>query len=695
MHPEWLKLLAESPIVDFSREHISAVTDVTRCSWLHLAQYMMKAFIPLWFSWGKVPYYVQPLQPWISDYYPDLENFTMVAPVNASLFPPVHPSSGQRHGETMEQFFARRHASNAKQKKKETPRERDIRNAHERAQVSKPYPGKKGPSVFYWDDVDGFRVRTPIPRNQVERLWHTRWKPTKKIYNAIDNSWDCCSLFGDNTLPGEPDPSDSELDIELPQVAKHLDGVDPAPVCQMGVDGEPPNSPLSSTSNNRTSSAVCPLPSHPESLTSNHPTSAPAHPTSLSTVQPGNINHEMRHDPPSTSSSQQPQLLKVDITGQSTVDRHAMPVETENESLMETENLFEASSQDVLAATAFQRVSFTSSHAPTVEDLIYYRFGFSLNEHPYSGLPDSISPVLFRSWEDVISSVGGQNLDSSGKNQPAIIDFLGCLLSSNTPLLNVPGKFWDLSPDGADPLMQCPTKFLRIEKHQFNDETRYLLRPVNLHPTWDMSWVIAVNALTALECIRRGLGPHALDTAKYLVEHGIPFLTLDHLPPISKISRPPSPLPTCLLGCRPKGYKFNLGDYAAYVTLCDSYLNSQPHACAALRVGGIVARLAREGLPDLAGISGPLQAALDGKQLVLTSDGEHFCDDQVSESILDLICGVYQVETGNKGEILNLFTWHPVDGPFTLRSSCICLMVSKAQHMAQLWTQCRYLDPSM
>ena len=158
MHPEWLKLLAESPIVDFSREHISAVTDVTRCSWLHLAQYMMKASIPLWFSWGKVPYYVQPLQPWISDYYPDLENFTMVAPVNASLFPPVHPSSGQRHGETMEQFFARRHASNAKQKKKETPRERDIRNAHERAQVSKPYPGKKGPSVFSWDDVDGFRV---------------------------------------------------------------------------------------------------------------------------------------------------------------------------------------------------------------------------------------------------------------------------------------------------------------------------------------------------------------------------------------------------------------------------------------------------------------------------------------------------------------------------------------------------------
>ena len=288
MHLEWLKLLVESPIVNFSWEPIGVVTDVTRCSWLYLAQYMMKASIPLWFSWGKVPYYVQPLQPWISEYYPDLENFTTVAPVNAGLFPPVHPSSGQRHGETMEQFFARRHASNVKQKKKETPRERDIRNARERAQVSKPYPGKKGPSVFSWDNVDGFQVRTPIPRNQVERLWHTRWKPTEKIYNGIDNSWDCCSLFGDNTLPGEPDPSDSESDIELPQ-AKHLDGADPAPVCRMGVDGEPPNSPLSSTSDNRTSSAVCPPPSHPESSTSNHPTSAPAHLTSSSTVRPGDI----------------------------------------------------------------------------------------------------------------------------------------------------------------------------------------------------------------------------------------------------------------------------------------------------------------------------------------------------------------------------------------------------------------------
>jgi hypothetical protein len=335
-------------------------------------------------------------------------------------------------------------------------------------------------------------------------------------------------------------------------------------------------------------------------------------------------------------------------------DRESLLIEAEDEGDMETDDLYEASSQDVLAANAFHCVSFTSSRAQTVDDLVYYRFGFSLHEISYSGVPSSISPTPFRNWHEVVCAVGGQGMNVSDTNQRAITDFLGCILSSENPLRVVPGKFWDLSADGADPLNELTPRFIRIEKRQFKDRPWYLLRPSNLHPTRDTSWCIAVDALTALECIRRGLGPHSLDIANYLVDHGIPFSTLDHLRPTSQLPSSPSRLPRRVLGRRPKGYKFNLADYAAYVTLRDSYLSTQPHARAALCAGGIVARLARESLSAVAVLSGPSQSALEGKQVVLTWNGQHFCDDTVSEVDTDLICGVYEVETGDKSKILIL-----------------------------------------
>jgi hypothetical protein len=119
---------------------------------------MIKASVPLWFSWGKTPYYAQPSQPWISDYFPDFDKLTSVEPTNAGCFPPVQPNSGQHYGETMEQFFARRHKGHAKWKATELAYDRKIRKQREKAQVSKPFPGKKGPSVYSWDDVEGFRI---------------------------------------------------------------------------------------------------------------------------------------------------------------------------------------------------------------------------------------------------------------------------------------------------------------------------------------------------------------------------------------------------------------------------------------------------------------------------------------------------------------------------------------------------------
>lgn len=384
----------------------------------------------------------------------------------------------------MEQFFTRRHKRDQKLREKESSRNCESRLAHEQAQVSRPWPGNKGSLVFSWDDVDGFQIRTPVPRSQVRNLWNSRWKTSEKIYNGFDNCWDCCSLFGDNTLPGEPEPSDSESD-DFSMFNDKSPGVNPqfppAPENHAAVDG----------------------------VNHQHPSSANDYILSMASTASNNQNSE----PPPTSrnvdpeSEQQPGLLLTDTIDQLTADHHTIPLEDENEEDMGGDDLYQASSNDVLAANSFYSVSFTSSCAQTVEELIYYRFGFLLNEHPYSGVPPSICLDRFHNWHEVICAVGGdQTMSTSGTNWDAITDFLGCLLSSRNSLQDVPGKFWDLSLEGADPLKYSTTKFICIEKCQFNDGTQYLLRPSNLHPSRDTSWVIAVDALITLECIRHGLG---------------------------------------------------------------------------------------------------------------------------------------------------------------------------------------------
>lgn len=80
--------------------------------------------------------------------------------------------------------------------------------------------------------------------------------------------------------------------------------------------------------------------------------------------------------------------------------------------------------------------------------------------------------------------------------------------------------------------------------------------------------------MTALECIRRGLGHHTVDIANFLIDYGIHFCTIE---PLSKTPASASILPKCwYLGRRPDNYKFNLADFAGYEAVLDAFLVSQP-----------------------------------------------------------------------------------------------------------------------
>ena len=133
-----------------------------------------------------------------------------------------------------------------------------------------------------------------------------------------------------------------------------------------------------------------------------------------------------------------------------------------------------------------------------------------------------------------------------------------------------------------------------------------------IHPV-DMSrdlWVLAVDAMTALECVHRHLGPHTTDIADFLINQGIPFSTLRCMTSIPGPHTSPRPIST-LLGIQPIKYQSGIVDFSAYQSLCESVLRSKPFCRAALCVGGI-AHLAQEIILNAAALLGPPPDALKG-----------------------------------------------------------------------------------
>jgi hypothetical protein len=154
--------------------------------------------------------------------------------------------------------------------------------------------------------------------------------------------------------------------------------------------------------------------------------------------------------------------------------------------------------------------------------------------------------------------------------------------------------------------------------------------------------------MTSLECIRRCLGPSSIDVAEFLLKQGIPFHTLAS-PSILPLGSGSVGSSRQFLGHRSKQHKFDLADFATYETLRESFIQIQPQGRHALCYGGIVARLARETLPDSVVFAGPSYSALQGKQATFHDGEDMLVDDQLTDQDLDLICGSYVVETGKGG----------------------------------------------
>jgi hypothetical protein len=297
--------------------------------------------------------------------------------------------------------------------------------------------------------------------------------------------------------------------------------------------------------------------------------------------------------------------------------------------------------EDLQLALQDRRVTSTDVSLGEYEDLLerlYYRYGF-------------VDPVASRTrapaiedkeWTSTCRNLNALPQSSSVRVacRASIRDFVNGMLA-NPP--SIPTELWDLDAQNHDLVRPTHNPEIVVSKKQSGDRLVYEI--VHVAADTVTPWQLFVDdASTALECVRRKAGPSLRDVAKTLLKSGVPLGTWVHRSETVP-SPQPGPEPSHFgLGWRPADHKFTSLDYASYEALRDEFLR-QPHARAALLMGGIVWRIAIEVLGVDPGLAVPSAKAHHSGRVLEFSDSQ-LVDDVLSEKELDLICGVYDVYTG-------------------------------------------------
>jgi hypothetical protein len=465
---------------------------------------------------------------------------------STSTFPQPSPETRQRPGETWQAFFERESRRHARMAERETPEERQARLARQRDSENFPTPGRRGPRVFRWEEIDDFLMRVPVSRNEVDSIWED-YAHTQMRYNAFDREWDLCREFD----PSAISPFDMYDDDYDHSEVQQMYGSAP----QME-DGEL------------------------------------AQPTSEQVI-----------------AMQPPQ-------------------------------------QWLQGFTPVLSISHSSESAPSFSEslisIISNRYGFDWDPANVGG--HILAP------EETIWKKNGANILQDAASE-VLIEYKGPIVSFIKSLLEIDlanlRLNWDLSRYAWCPLHESLDHYFALNRYDFEGKIVYTLTR-QPHVQDSIDWVLTVHsATTALQCIRATNS--ISNAARYLLKRGVSFntflprSTLEAQVP----TRPCLTLPHHIgLGERHEGYEPGAADYEAYESVRDAFLRS-PRARAALLKGGIVWRLAMEFLEPGLVLAGPSDDALaHGQSFHPTADAPKYCDDELTSDELDLVCGVYQVQTG-------------------------------------------------
>ncbi|KAJ8694754.1 hypothetical protein PTI98_007404 [Pleurotus ostreatus] len=257
LHPQFIADLEASVIGSTHALRQGGFIDINTCDFLDDIPSLFPYNMPLYFYWGpenKTPYPPLPYAdfPWATGVAQRMPLIASTAifkgrPVSPSA--PSDPSSGakwgpppspiasssavpsfvvdqgtsQRPGELMSEFFARREKHFERYVLKETQTQRQARLAREEAASHQQIPGRRGALVFYWEDVDGIRIRRFGTRDP--SLW-LRYSHNQRRYNSAFDEWDLCSEFAPEEGASELGDYDDSDDDDIPHADPAADNTD-------------------------------------------------------------------------------------------------------------------------------------------------------------------------------------------------------------------------------------------------------------------------------------------------------------------------------------------------------------------------------------------------------------------------------------------------------------------------------------
>ena len=250
------------------------------------------------------------------------------------------------------------------------------------------------------------------------------------------------------------------------------------------------------------------------------------------------------------------------------------------------------------------------------------------------------------------SSADGVNLTV---NWDGILRFLGFVHDLDKLVVPEPEKSAMMSffctvvsKDGASDMGTAFDKLFPFEQVQRPSDDLFVF---SSPPSDVCDWVLGVHSPAAALYVCRYIleNPRShtiLTVAHRLLDQGIRFRTLLPLP------CSPRQL-TVEMPYKPKTYRlinhtFTTADFDVAMQACQSVLTS-PQGRAALLRGGIVGRIAKEFLSIDGVLGGPsveVTAHRVGYLALPGRDNRRFCDDELTENEIAIICGTYSLYTG-------------------------------------------------
>ncbi|KAJ3870853.1 hypothetical protein F5051DRAFT_341597, partial [Lentinula edodes] len=116
-----------------------------------------------------------------------------------------------REREGVFEFLKRREIDRLRKIASESMKDRQSRLQREENASRNMPPGRKGARVYYWDLVEGVRVRTAVGRNNYEDIWE-RYGQRQRHYDSVADEWDICTELDPNDEPSYPDDDDDDDD---------------------------------------------------------------------------------------------------------------------------------------------------------------------------------------------------------------------------------------------------------------------------------------------------------------------------------------------------------------------------------------------------------------------------------------------------------------------------------------------------